>query len=445
MKLVNWITFLVFMTMSFDTLLVLKAGGNLRFAQIMIVLLIVAAMARILQQKVILWPRGATALVWFCVVHLILLVLSTQLFFSVELYFLLLLSMLCGLSLVQLYGQADSLVPFMRAYLYSYVFVALFGLVQFISPPLHLGQPLVVQWIKHGVIPRISGFSFEPSYFGTFMIMGWIAVVDLRHTKAKLTAGRRWYWIAWLLTIVLICSTSKTAWLGMILEGLTRLAPLVWKTLRGQVVRLRVGSLVAPLPRLRAVAAVGLGLVLSVAILSALSRVVDLNVFLAGSGLNGTAAHSVNDRANRTKHTFAVWLQSPWVGYSFGGVSEAVALYEGHTVLNQSDLKAYQGAPVVLDVLAASGLTGIAPLVWFFAVITFGETKLIREHWSDDRARWLHALIRALAFEGFVLLSDQYLFRVYLWVHIAVMMVVGYHLRYSTAKRELAVETLVAA
>ena len=100
---------------------------------------------------------------------------------------------------------------------------------------------------------------------------------------------------------------------------------------------------------------------------------------------------------------------------------------------------------MVLDVLAASGLTGIAPLVWFFAVITFGESRLIREHWADDRARWLHALIRALAFEGFVLLSDQYLFRVYLWVHIAVMVVVGYHLRYATAKRELAVETLVAA
>ena len=445
MKLVKWITVLMFMTVSFDTILVLKAGGNLRFAQVLLVFVILAAIAQIVQSKVILWPRGMTALVWFCVVHLILLVSSPELFFSIELYLLLLLSVLGVLALVQLYGRSDSIAFLMRAYLYSYVFVAAFGMVQFVSPGLHLGRPLVVQWIKYGVIPRISGFSFEPSYFATYMIMGWIALIDLRVTKARLTANRRWYWIAWLMTIVLICSTSKTAWLGMMLEGAARLVPLLWKTLRQQMVRLRVGSLVTPLPRLRAVATVGLVLVLAASAVSAVGRVVNLNVFLAGSGLNGQAAHSLNDRRNRYNETVLVWSQSPWLGVSFGGVSEAVAKTEGKEVLNRDDLKAYQGSPVVVDVLAASGLVGFAPFVWFFAVITFGESRLIREHWSDDRARWLHALVRALAFEGFVLLSDQYLFRVYLWIHIAMMVVVGYHLRYATAKRELAVETLVAA
>ena len=445
MKLVNWITFLMFLTVSFDTILVLKAGGNLRLAQVLLVLLIVAALAQILQSRVVLWPRGATPMAWFCLVHLLLLVISTQLFFSIELYLLLLLSVLGILAMVQLYGRAASIANLMRNYLYSYVFVAIFGMVQFVSPALHLGQPLVVQWIKHGVIPRISGFSFEPSYFATYMIMGWIAVVDLRVTKARLTSGRQWLWFAWLMTIVLICSTSKTAWLGMLLEGAARLLPLLWRTLRVQMVRLRVGSLVAPLPRLRAVAVVGLVMVLSAAVLGAVSRIVDLNVFLAGSGLNGTAAHSLNDRANRYGETLLVWRESPWVGYSFGGVSEVVAKLEGKEVRDRDDLKRYQGSPVVFDVLAASGIVGFVPFVWFFAVITFGELRLMREHWADDRAKWLHALIRALAFEGFVLLSDQYLFRVYLWIHIAMIAVVGYHLRYSTARRELAVETLVAA
>ena len=445
MKLVNWIAFLMFLTVSFDTVLVLKAGGNLRLAQVLLVLLIVASLAQILQSRVVLWPRGATPMAWFCLVHLLLLVISTQLFFSIELYLLLLLSVLGILAMVQLYGRAASIAGLMRNYLYSYVFIAIFGMIQFVSPALHLGQPLVVQWIKHGVIPRISGFSFEPSYFATYMIMGWIAVVDLRITRARLTSGRQWLWFAWLMTIVLICSTSKTAWLGMLLEGALRLLPLLWRTLRVQMVRLRVGSLVAPLPRLRAVAAVGLVMVLSAAALGAVSRVVDLNVFLAGSGLNGTAAHSLNDRANRYGETLVVWRESPWVGYSFGGVSEIVAKLEGKEVQNRDDLKRYQGSPVVLDVLAASGIVGFVPFVWFFAVITFGELRLMREHWADDRAKWLHALIRALAFEGFVLLSDQYLFRVYLWIHIAMIAVVGYHLRYSTARRELAVETLVAA
>ena len=265
------------------------------------------------------------------------------------------------------------------------------------------------------------------------------------NTKARLTSGRKWIWFGWLLTIVLVCSTSKTAWLGMLLEGLARLVPLLWKLLRVQAVRLRVGSLVTPLPRLRAVAIVGLVLVLFAGVVGAVSRVVDLNIFLSGSGLNGTAAHSFNDRENRFNETLFTWKLSPWVGYSFGGVSEAVAALEGKQVVNRDDLKLYQGSPVIIDVLAASGIIGFVPFLWFLAVITLGESRLMREHWSDDRARWLHALIRALAFEGFVLLADQYLFRVYLWIHIAMIVVVGYHLRYATARRELAVETLVAA
>ena len=70
-------------------------------------------------------------------------------------------------------------------------------------------------------------------------------------------------------------------------------------------------------------------------------------------------------------------------------------------------------------------------------MITFGERKLMKANWADDRAKWLHALIRALAFEWLILLGDQYLIRVYFWFHVTMVVVVGYSLRYVPAVAQL--------
>ena len=445
LKVVNWAVAIAFLTASFDRVLVLQAGGSLRFAQILFVFVILAAIGQIIQQKTILWPRAASSISLFCVLQLLLITRSTEVFFSVELFILLLLSVFGVLALVQLYGRSEHLSFVMHAYLVSYVAMAAFGMFQFFAPSLHLGQPLVTQWVRHGLIPRISGFTYEPSYFATYLVMGWIAVVDLRLSKARIVAHRRWLWYAWLLSAALFCSTSKTGWLAMALEGIARAVPYVFRFVRGQASRFRVGSLVVPLPRLRAVAAIGLGLVLIAAFVTGVGRLVDLNIFLSGTGLNGSAAHSYNDRAIRANDTLTAFKQHPLVGVSFGGVPPEIAHIEGSRIYTREDVKFYLGFPVFFDVLAASGILGVLPFVWFFVVITVGETQLVRENWHDERAKWLHALIRALAFEGFVLLSDQYLFRIYLWFHIAMVVVVGYHLRYATARQALAVEQLVAA
>ena len=42
-------------------------------------------------------------------------------------------------------------------------------------------------------------------------------------------------------------------------------------------------------------------------------------------------------------------------------------------------------------------------------------------------------MIRALALEWFVLLSDQFLLRVYFWFHVGMVVLVAYNLRYAPA------------
>jgi hypothetical protein len=444
MKLVHWLTSLALLTASFDVILALSIGGTVRFAQLMLLGIIVCGFARMFQTRTILWPRGGYALASWCFLQALLITQSLNPVVSLYPFFQLMFLVAGIFAVVQLYGRSDLIPQLMRVYLISFVFVAGWGAIQFMLPILHLGKPLIVQWIIGGIIPRINGFSFEPSYFATYLVMGWIMLVDLRVSKARMTFGRRWTYYLILVSAVLFFSTSKTAWLLMIVEGLARLLPRVFDLLRRQFKALRSGSTIIPVPRMRIVVLSIVFLVSGFVFLSAVSQFIDLNRFLAGTGLNGTAAHSLNDRLGGFAVTTELIEQHFWIGRSLGGVNEGMAALLGGRVETFADLHRYWGFPVPLDVIAASGFWCFIPFLWFFYRITGGESKLIRSHWNDERAKWLHALIRALIFEWLALLADQNLLRIYLWFHVTMVVVVGYNLRYSNAG-ELPAESLVPA
>ena len=89
----------------------------------------------------------------------------------------------------------------MRAYLWSFVAVALYGLLQFFGPLLlHVTMPFTVQWIVHGRVARINAFSYEPSYYATYMFIGWAMLFQLRLSNAEITRGRTMKWATILVT-----------------------------------------------------------------------------------------------------------------------------------------------------------------------------------------------------------------------------------------------------
>ncbi len=261
-------------------------------------------------------------------------------------------------------------------------------------------------------------------------MMGWIALIDLKVSGLKIVAGRTWTWAIILLSAALVFSTSKTAIIFVVVEGLARLAPVILRMIRNEAARLRVGSLLVRLPRPRIALRVTGVVLTTVMALALASRVVDPSVLLAGTGLGDTAAHSVVDRQAAFIDTVNIIRQHPWVGRSLGGVAASNAVQHGAHVNNVDDLRIYWGSPVPVDVFAASGFFGFIPFLWFFLAITVGEQKLIRAKWNDERAKWLHALIRALIFEWLCLLADNNILRVYFWFHVTMVVVVGYSLRY---------------
>jgi hypothetical protein len=430
MRLMHWIFAVCLFTASFDIALVFEVGGTLRLAQILMVAIVFGGLAVVAQSGKILWPSGGIALILWCCLQVVFMfttdTVATGIVFNANLFF----TILGVYAVLQLYGDGDRIELLMKTYLASYIFVSLFGLFQLVSPSLHLGSYFVTQWIVHGKFPRINGFSYEPSFFACYIIMGWIMLLDLRSSKAEITARRIWKWIAVIMGASLFLSTSKTAWLMMALEGALRGVPLIFRACRLRLSRFSTGSVSIVRPRLYLliVALLLMGVAVEGGIL--ISSVVNPNVFLGGTGLNNTASHSVTDRTEEASETLDVFKENPWVGQGFAGVAQRIAETQGHSVSSMEDIKLFRGFPVILEVLAASGVIGILPFLWFMGANSVGNLRLISRRWPNERAKWLRALIRALIFEFIVLIQAQNLLRLYFWFHVTMVVVVGFNLRY---------------
>lgn len=427
MKIVHRLFTICLFTASFDIFLVFKLGGTVRIAQLIMVLVCLGALAKAAQEGKIWWPRGGGWLALWCGVQVFFLPLSVDFKFSIGYLFFLLFTVICFYAVAYLYARSCYVEPLMKAYLFSYVFVAAFGIFQLLTPVFHLGNYLVAQWIIPKRLPRINGFSYEPSYFATYLMMGWIMLVDLRCSRARLTAKSKWSGITIFVGAVLFLSTSKTGWIFMMLEGIARGFPCIMRWVQSIERRLRSGSLIVKVPRWKLVASVIIGSFLIGAGVAALGMAVNLNIFLSGTGLNNTASHSVSDRYDSFTETVEVFKEHPFLGRSLGGVSSRIA--ERHGVPN--DGKTYLGFPVIMDLLAASGLIGIIPFLMFVGINSFGMFGLIQKKWPDERAKWLRALVRALFYESFMLLADQNILRLYVWFHLSIIAAVALHLRYE--------------
>jgi hypothetical protein len=431
MRLVHWIFATCLFTASWDILLVLQVGGQVRFATALMGFVFLAAIAKIQQEGRILWPRGGTALTLWLFLQLLFIPVSGMIALGFQFYALLLFSALGIFAAVQIYGLSSWTESIMRIYMASFAFVGFFALIQFSLPALGGPAILVRQWIIHGRFPRLNGFNAEPSYFATYLLMGWIVLVDLRFSRARIAASRFWKWTTYAVGAALILSTSKTAWIILLLEAAARLAPLVWTGLRSLGRQARHGTMVVRIPRAATIAKIILGAAAAAAVVFAVSHIIDLFSFLEGSGLGGTAAHSWIDRNTQAHDTFQIFLAHPFIGRGMIGGSVALGASRGFAVDTLAALRNAWAFPVPLDILVASGVFGVIPFVMFAWSGTFGAYKLAKSRWPEERAKWLRALARGMIFEWLLLMQDQNLLRVYVWFHMTMVAVIAYNLEFG--------------
>jgi hypothetical protein len=433
MKLIHKFLCIALFTASCDVELTVQLGGTLRLAQIMMILVGMGAVARVIQDGRILWPRGASAFAIWVIWQGLCIPVAGSFDIAVQFYVLLLFTAFGYISMVQLYGESDMVESLLRAYLWSFIAVAGFGAVQLVGPLLfHVIVPFTQQWLVYGRVPRISAFSYEPSYFATYMFLGYATLVDLRISRAKILASRPLRWGTGLVVAVLILSSSKTAWLCILLDAAVRLAPRFGRGVRTFASGLRAGYLVLPLPRRRTIVYAALSIVVALVLaVGAIMILPDPYILLSGTGLAGTAAHSYVNRNDAVFATLNIVLKSPLIGRSMGGVPVAIAAQGGIVVTTVAQARDHWGFPVLLDVFAGSGLFGFIPFALFLWANTFGAYRLARTYMPLEAAKWLRAVARASILEWVLLLGDQNLFRVYLWCHIGMVTLLMYYLEFG--------------
>ena len=397
---------------SFDIFLVFPLGGlNIRTAQIFLLIPMTLFALGTLRKGRVKRPIGfAYLLIWTAFI-LTFIPNTNFLLRSVGYGFWLIYSVILILTTVNLFDTNDRIYTLTRWYIYSFLFVAIFGLIQFAMAFLHLGAPLLVQWFIPGVLPRINGFCYEPSFFCTYMLMGWILTAYLVEAKSDLIRRNILIPILITLTAAMIMSGSRIGFLMILLWYLHYPFLFVVRLTRGKINKTH-------LKRSVAVILLMIPIIFMYFFLVGLDRI---SVLMSGLGIVEGGRFSVEQRMVGFAETREIFLKSPFIGYSLGGIPEAIGRLRGVDVNSVKAAKENEGFCVFAEVLAASGIFGFIPFVLYIVSLIVNPVKLALGCLNIEMPKLLMGVTLALIFELIILQFNQNILRPYLWFHIALL------------------------
>jgi hypothetical protein len=420
----------IFFTSSFDKFLSFDLGPNIRIAQLVSLALIAAALLTHRMGLTMEMPLGAPWLLAWCIIQLAFVPVAD--FWQKSFAYCVWLILNIGLSfaMVNLFARNPArLQSLLNIYLISFVFVAAFGIIQFALPIMGGPALLVEQWWLPGKVPRVNGFSFEPSYYATYLIMGLVCLGSLRRSSVTEFQAKKWTIAYVLMIIAMILCSSRIGIAFVLLELSIRPLRSLAKIIRKPSLVLRFH--VSGRKILLAAACVWIGYV-------AIANVTDwfddnpdaVLIVVNGTGLLGTASHSLDERQDHFEDTLQAISDHPWMGSSLGGVTESIASYVGIRPQNFEETKRFEGQSIFAEVVAASGIPGSIPFFCFIVIYLAAPLKLAHNA-SPFQAAWLRALVLSLIFEWAILQFNQNILRLYLWIHIAVLATV-----FAAARRQ---------
>jgi len=268
-------------------------------------------------------------------------------------------------------------------------------------------------WWRINLIPRINGLSYEPSYFATYLMMGFVFLYFCYKKKIYFFRERFQLVILILLILAIFLSTSRMGILFMItiiLYDFFKMLLVSFFTLRISRINLFISfSLLAFM----------FGIIVYILNNSALK-----NQYLAGTGIGHTAGHSTENRFKQMTNVWKVFEQSPVYGYSLGGIAPAIARFYGSNTSDSKKVKEFEGLNIFLEVLAASGLIGFLFFGSWLFLFYRSCIKLahgLRNNNLHREAGILEALIFALTAEFLLLMFSQNILRPYLWIMIGMI------------------------
>ncbi|HZQ52967.1 MAG TPA: hypothetical protein VFB14_12260 [Bryobacteraceae bacterium] len=409
----------IMITSSFDVFLVIQAGANFRFCQIATVPLLALAFLRIGREK-ILPTLGLGPLLLWLAFQLIFFPIADFWLKSVGYCFWLILDIGLIFSFVQLFGDDRRRIQtLIRWYAISFAIVAAFAILQFVLPLFGYPSPFVTEWWIKDQLARANGFSYEPSYLGTYLLIGFVFVGALIKKPEAVLSQHLLRSVYWLCALGIIVSSSRMAliflFLDIALRHCGRWLRVTRDVFHRRLVRANILALI-PSCVLFIVAAV----LVTVGVMVWERNPAAVLLFLNGTGVSDTAAHSVIQRESAFSDTLTVFAEHPLIGESLGGVSSGIAALHAYTVHSFEDSKPFEGMNIFAEALAASGVIGILPFIWFLIETTAKPLNIARQVSPSDSVL-IRASVRALLFTWAILQFNQNILRPYLWVHLAVL------------------------
>jgi hypothetical protein len=329
---------------------------------------------------------------------------------NVAYIFWLLVYLLFVLAISSLIKNKNDFYSLFKRYIQSFSWIATFAIAQFVLGMLHIDILIQQKWLNG--LPRASGFSYEPSYLATYLIIAWSVCFYLIISKSKYLKELHIFRTIILCSLAILLSGSRMGNLFILL------IPSLYIVFSARTIPTKFTLQKRALKYLFMISFI----VISSLIYFSYNFDKAL-VYLNGLGLYGTVNHSYVYRANDQEDTFKAFKKSPFIGYSLGGLPTQIALIRGKIITTQKQAKNYEGMNIFAEVLAASGIIGFLFFAYFLFSIFKKSISFYNKYVIIDYEYCIigRALLLGLLCELAILAMNQNILRAYLWVHIGMV------------------------
>ncbi|MEZ0542589.1 O-antigen ligase family protein [Fibrella arboris] len=271
---------------------------------------------------------------------------------------------------------------------------------------------LVAQWWIEGRLPRLNGFSYEPSYYATYLLLGFSLSYYLYRKKFTIYKNIPLY-TALITAIAIFLSSSRMGIVVAFLQVICFELVIERKSIKQLSLFLTITILVVSF------------------LLIILITNENLSFLLSGLGVMGGSAHSSLERLDGFLTQITIFSRNPLKGYSLGGVSQAIAFEKGVTILSQETIKPYDvSINIFVEVLTASGIIGFIFFLRYIYCLLINTIKKAKTYNKFDiNSLLLNGFVWSLLFEFIILCFNQNILRAYLWVHIALLNGIFYQIK----------------
>jgi len=410
---------LAIFTVSFDVFLTIEIGSaTLRFTNIVIFLLgLVFLFEKLTQGKstfnFIRYPM--TPMFLLVAISFLSILKSGHIEKSVAYAFFALFNLIFYVWLIIEFVRSENDLRFLiKTYLLSFLFVAVFGFIQFFLPFVGVAAPLAQAFLVDG-IPRVNAFSYEPAQFTTYILPGMILFLFMFSRKINFINPFLVKSGTLLLLSIIILSTARTGWIGLMLVFTILLFPGLigflkkWKIDRS-IFRLAIAFIVL--------------FILTSPIIYFLH-----NQFISfAEGLIGSQASFY--RWQGVLYSLKIFSLNPILGVGVGGMGAYMVENPSEFDLakismDPGNIWNVSGTNVATEILATMGILGFLAWIW----VLYRFSKYVWEKKNNNLIPYEWRVILQGLFWGFVVLViilqfNQNFFRNYVWLHMGITLAV---------------------